>query len=75
MTRFALCSFRSLLVLGLVFLLGAWVVGPSSSATKVRVWWDQLLGRAGEAAADVGGLTSACALESVVADDPDETFR
>ena len=51
-TRFVLRSFRALLVLGLVFLLGAWVVGPSASAAKIRAWWDQLLGRAGEAGAE-----------------------
>jgi hypothetical protein len=51
-TRFVLRSFRALLTLGLVFLLGAWVAGPSASATKVRVWWDQLLGRASEAGAE-----------------------
>ena len=45
-------SFRALLVLGLVFLIGAWVVGPSGSAAKIRAWWDQLLGRAGEAGAE-----------------------
>jgi hypothetical protein len=55
-TRFVLRSFRALLVLGLIFLIGAWVVGPSASAAKVRAWWDQLLGRAGEVGAerDVG---------------------
>ena len=51
-TRFVLRSFRALLVLGLVVLLGAWVVGPSASAAKIRAWWDQLLGRAGEAGAE-----------------------
>jgi hypothetical protein len=51
-TRFVLRSFRMLLVLGLIFLIGAWVVGPSATATKLRVWWNQLLGRAGEAGAD-----------------------
>ncbi len=51
-TRFVLRSFRALLVLGLVFLIGAWVVGPSASAAKIRAWWDQLLGRAGEAGAE-----------------------
>jgi hypothetical protein len=51
-TRFVLRSFRALLVLGLVFLIGAWVMGSSGSAAKVRAWWDQLLGRAGEAGAE-----------------------
>jgi hypothetical protein len=51
-TRFVLRSFRAILVLGLVFLIGAWVVGPSASAAKIRAWWDQLLGRAGETGAE-----------------------
>jgi len=52
LTQFLLRAFRSLLVLGVLVLLGAWVMGPSASAGKVRVWWDTLLGRAGQAGAD-----------------------
>jgi hypothetical protein len=52
LTRYVLRAFRALLVLGVLVMLGAWVTGPSTSATKVRVWWDTLLGRAGEAGAD-----------------------
>lgn len=52
LTGFLLSAFRSLLVLGVLLLLGAWVSGPSTSAAKVRTWWDILLGRAGQAGAD-----------------------
>lgn len=52
LTQFLQRAFRSLLVLGVLVLLGAWVVGPSASAGKVRVWWDTLLGRAGDLGAD-----------------------
>ena len=52
LTRFVLRAFRALLVLGVLVMVGAWVTGPSSSAAKVRAWWDTLLGRAGEAGAD-----------------------
>ena len=52
LTRFVLRTFRALLVLGALVMLGAWVSGPSTSAAKVRSWWDTLLGRAGDAGAD-----------------------
>lgn len=48
-TRFVHRALRALLVLGVLALLGAWVVGPSSLAARVRSWWDALVGRAGEA--------------------------
>lgn len=51
-TRFALRAFRALLVLGVLVSLGAWVVGPSTKAAKVRAWWDTLLGRTSESAAE-----------------------
>lgn len=52
LTRFVLRAFRTLLVVGLLLLLGAWVTGPSPHAARVRDWWDALLGRAGERGAD-----------------------
>lgn len=52
LTRFLQRAIRTLLVLGVLTLLGAWVVGPSSAAARVRSWWDTLLGRASEAGAD-----------------------
>ncbi len=52
LTRFLQRAIRALLVLGVLTLLGAWVVGPSSAAARVRSWWDTLLGRASEAGAD-----------------------
>ena len=51
-TRFVQRSFRALLVLGIVLLIVAWFLGSSKSATKVQSWWDELLGRAGDASAD-----------------------
>jgi len=57
-TRFVLRSFRTLLVLGATFLIGSWVVGPSATAARIRAWWNQLLGRAGDAGSrhDVGAV-------------------
>lgn len=49
LTRFLRRALRTVLVIGLVLLLGAWVTGPSSSAARVRDWWDTLLGRATDA--------------------------
>jgi len=51
-TRFVQRSFRALLVLGVILLIGAWFAGSSKSAIKVRSWWDELLGRAGDASAE-----------------------
>ncbi|MGI9643141.1 MAG: hypothetical protein ACR2N9_10185 [Acidimicrobiia bacterium] len=58
LTRFLLRSLRTILALGAVALLAAWVVGPSSAARRVQGWWGTLVGRADDAAADreVGGL-------------------
>lgn len=63
LTSFLARAFRSLLVLGLLILLGAWVVGPSHTAGRVRNAWDTLLGRAGANAADreVGPIPRAVA--------------
>ena len=51
-TRFVQRSFRALLVLGVLLLIAAWFAGSSKSATKVRSWWDELIGRAGDSSAD-----------------------
>jgi len=58
LTRFLFRSLRVMLVVGVVALLGAWVVGPSNAARRVQGWWDTLVGRAGDAGADreIGGL-------------------
>lgn len=58
LTRFLLRSLRTILVVGVVVVLGAWVVGPSNGARRVRGWWDTLLGRASDVGADreIGGL-------------------
>ena len=52
LTRFVFRTFRSILVLGVILLIGAWVVGPSPHAARVRAGWDTLLGRAGDRGAD-----------------------
>ena len=56
LTNFLRRSLRALLVVGLLILLGAWLVGPSLTAERVRGGWDTLVGRAGESGArrDVG---------------------
>lgn len=51
-TRFALRALRALLVLGVLVMFGAWVVGPSTTAAKMRTWWNSLLGRAIESGAE-----------------------
>ena len=43
--RFFVQTLRVLLALGVVLLVGAWLVGPSSLARRLRGWWDALLGR------------------------------
>ena len=52
LTRFVQRAFRALLILGVLVMLGAWVVGPSTTAAKIRAGWDTLLGRAVESGAD-----------------------
>ncbi|MGI9612490.1 MAG: hypothetical protein ACR2QO_06255 [Acidimicrobiales bacterium] len=47
-TAFLQRSLRSLLALGALVLVGTWVVGPSSSAVRVRDWWSALVEGAGE---------------------------
>lgn len=56
LTNFLRRALRALLVVGLLVLLGAWVVGPSVSAGRVWRSWETLVGRAGESGAgrDVG---------------------
>ncbi len=56
-------ALRMVLVIGLLILLGAWVVGPSESAARVRAGWDTLLGRASESGSDrpAGPLASSAA--------------
>ena len=45
--RFFIQALRVLLAIGVVLLAGAWLVGPSAPARRVRGWWDALLGRGG----------------------------
>ena len=51
-TRFAVRALRALLVLGVLVMLGAWVVGPSTTAARVRSWLDILLGRSSDFGAE-----------------------
>ena len=46
--RFLHRALRAVLVLGVVVLIGAWLVGPGGSAQRVRAWWADLVGRAGD---------------------------
>ncbi len=50
LTRFILQSTRVLFVLGAVLVVGAWLGGPSASASRIRGYWDRLLGRGSAAA-------------------------
>ena len=45
LVRFFVQALRVLLAIGVVLLAGAWLVGPSSVARRMRGWWDALLGR------------------------------
>lgn len=45
LTRFVLQAVRVLFALGVAILVGAWLVGPSAAATRLRAFWDRLLGR------------------------------
>ena len=47
LVRFFIQALRVLLAIGVVLLAGAWLVGPSAPARRVRGWWDALLGRGG----------------------------
>lgn len=60
LTRFVLRALRTLLVVGVVVLVGVWVTGPSTTAARVRAWGDELVGRAGTAGEgrDVGPVPS-----------------
>ncbi len=52
LTNYLVRALRMLLVVGLLILFGAWVMGPTESASKVRAGWDTLLGRATETGSD-----------------------
>jgi len=45
LTRFVLQAIRLLFAVGVVLLVGAWVIGPGRGATRIRSYWDRLLGR------------------------------
>jgi hypothetical protein len=45
LTRLVLQGVRLLFVLGVVVMAGAWLVGPSSAAARLRGLWDRVLGR------------------------------
>lgn len=45
LTRFVLQAVRVLFAIGVVLLVGAWLVGPSRVAIRLRAFWDRLLGR------------------------------
>ncbi|MGI9616664.1 MAG: hypothetical protein ACR2QO_27345 [Acidimicrobiales bacterium] len=51
-TAFLQRSLRSLLTIGALVLVGTWVVGPSSSAVRVRDWWSALVEGVGEGGSD-----------------------
>ncbi len=63
LTNYLVRALRVVLVIGLLVLFGAWVVGPSESAARVRAGWDSLLGRASESGSDrpVGPIAIAAA--------------
>jgi hypothetical protein len=44
-TRYVDRGIRALLVLGLVLFVGAWLVGPSRNAVRVRGWWEKVRAR------------------------------
>lgn len=56
LTNFLQRSLRAMLVVGALVLIGAWLMGPSLWAGRVRDGWGVLVGRAGEAGVgrDVG---------------------
>jgi hypothetical protein len=45
LTRLVLQGVRLLFVVGVVLLAGAWLLGPSSAALRLRGLWDRVLGR------------------------------
>jgi hypothetical protein len=45
LTRFVLQAVRLLFALGVVVLVGAWLVGPSAAAVRLRAFWNRILGR------------------------------
>lgn len=52
LTNYLLRALRLVLVVGLLVMFGAWVVGPTEGAARVRSAWDTLLGRASATASD-----------------------
>jgi hypothetical protein len=50
LTRFVLQAVRTIFAVGVVLVIGAWLVGPSAAAVKVRSTWDLALGSGGSAA-------------------------
>ncbi len=50
LTRFVLQAVRTIFVLGVVLMVGAWLAGPSSAARTMRGFWDRVLGRGGNLA-------------------------
>lgn len=50
--RFFIQSLRVMLAIGVVLLVGAWLVGPSTLARRFRGWWDALLGRGASGVGD-----------------------
>lgn len=50
LTRFVLQAVRTIFAVGAVLVIGAWLVGPSGAAVKVRSTWDRALGSGGSAA-------------------------
>jgi hypothetical protein len=55
-TRFLPRDFRVLLVIGALILFLAWLFGPTGWAGRARIWWNTLVGKAGDASVnrDVG---------------------
>ena len=54
LTSFLRTSGLTTIVLALVIAFAAWVVGPSSAATRVRGWWHRTFGTARGSGADAG---------------------
>jgi hypothetical protein len=50
LTRLVLQAVRLIFAIGVVVMVGAWLVGPSSAAAAMRRFWDRVLGRGGNLA-------------------------
>jgi len=56
LTSFLRTSGITVIVVALLIAFAAWVVGPSSTATRLRGWWHRALGRSGDSAEEPGAV-------------------